>query len=122
VPNLGFAIWRLHASDRPAANDKVKRVRRTSTTMLRLFILAATVLSAGLVLPPAALAQANCDWYAKTALRQQQLNEEQKCNFKGDAWSADLKAHLNWCASVAPDVWKAQAQQRDQMLAQCAKK
>jgi hypothetical protein len=72
--------------------------------------------------PAAAHAQANCDWYAKTALRQQQLNEEQKCGFKGEAWTPDLKAHLNWCASVAPDVWKAQAQQRDQELAKCARK
>ena len=47
---------------------------------------------------------------------------EQKCGFKGEAWTPDLKAHLNWCASVAPDVWKAQAQQRDQELAKCAKK
>src|SRR5947209_5950952 len=69
-----------------------------------------------------AMAQGNCDWYAKTALRQQQLNEQQKCGFKGEAWSSDLKAHVAWCASVSPELWKAQAQQREQQLTQCAKK
>lgn len=74
----------------------------------------------GLTTP--ALAQANCEWYARTALRQQQQNEEKKCGLKGEAWHADLKAHLAWCASVGPDQWKSQAQARDQQLAQCAKK
>ena len=69
-----------------------------------------------------AAAQANCEWYARTALRQQQLNEQQKCGFKGDAWSADLRAHVSWCSAVSPDLWKAQAQQRDTLLTQCAKK
>ena len=67
-------------------------------------------------------AQANCEWYARTALRQQQINEERKCGFKGEAWHSDLKAHLNWCASVSPDAWKDQAKTRDQQLAQCARK
>lgn len=74
------------------------------------------------ILADRAAAQANCEWYARTALRQQQLNEQQKCGFKGDAWSADLRAHVSWCATVSPDVWKAQAQQRDTLLSQCAKK
>ncbi|MCL4766057.1 MAG: hypothetical protein KJZ80_07490 [Hyphomicrobiaceae bacterium] len=73
-------------------------------------------------LAPGASAQANCDWYAKTALKQQQENEQRKCGFKGPAWSPDLGAHLNWCRGVAPDEWKKQAQQRDQQLAACAKK
>lgn len=67
-------------------------------------------------------AQATCEWYAKTALRQQQLNEERKCGFKGEAWHPDLKAHLAWCASVSPDLWKEQAKARDQQLAQCPRK
>lgn len=73
-------------------------------------------------LAPTASAQANCDWYAKTALKQQQENEQRKCGLTGAAWSPDLAAHLNWCRGVAPDVWKKQAQQRDQQLAACAKK
>jgi hypothetical protein len=71
---------------------------------------------------PSVSAQANCDWYAKTALRQQQENEQKKCNLKGPEWNSDLKAHMTWCATVPPDAWKAQAQKRDQALAACAKK
>jgi hypothetical protein len=67
-------------------------------------------------------AQANCEWYAKTALRQQQDNERMKCGFSGPAWSANLADHLRWCSSVAPDAWRIQAQKRDAQLAQCAKK
>lgn len=88
-----------------------------------------TLLVAGLsgtlglvLLASGAAAQANCDWYAKTALKQQQDNERLKCNLKGPAWTADLKAHQAWCASVAPDEWKKQAQKRDQDLAACAKR
>jgi hypothetical protein len=74
------------------------------------------------VFAPAANAQANCDWYGTTAIKQQQENEKFKCGFAGAAWSSDLKAHLTWCGNVAPDVWKAAAQQRDQELAACAAK
>ncbi len=67
-------------------------------------------------------AQANCEWYAKTALKQQQDNELLKCGFKGDAWSTDFKAHAVWCESVPPDAWKEQAKKRERELAACAKK
>jgi hypothetical protein len=67
-----------------------------------------------------AAAQANCDWYAKTALRQQQDNEQKKCGFSGPGWSSDLRAHLTWCAAH-PDQWKAEAQRREQQLASCKK-
>ena len=73
-------------------------------------------------LAPGASAQASCDWYAKTALKQQQENEQRKCGFKGPEWSLDLAAHMNWCRGVAPDMWKKQAQLRDQQLEACAKK
>ena len=91
--------------------------------MLR--ICAATVGAAmlgTLMLAPHASAQANCDWYAKTALKQQQENEQRKCGFKGPEWSLDLEAHMSWCSSVAPDLWKKQAQLRNQQLEACAKK
>jgi len=71
---------------------------------------------------PVVQAQANCDWYAKTALKQQQENEQRKCGLSGADWSSDLKAHMTWCASVAPDAWKAAAQKRDKALAACVKK
>ena len=84
------------------------------------------LMAAGVVgtiaLAPMASAQANCDWYAKTALKQQQENEQRKCGLKGPEWSSDLVAHMSWCRGVAPDAWKKQAQLRDQQLAACAKK
>lgn len=85
--------------------------------------LAASAGIAGLMLGAlAASAQANCQWYGTTALKQQQENERLKCGFTGAAWSSDLKAHMSWCASVPPDAWKAQAVKRDQDLAACAAK
>jgi hypothetical protein len=68
---------------------------------------------------PAALAQGNCQWYAATALKQQQENERLKCGFSGTEWHANMKAHLAWCAGVAPDLWKKAAQKRDQDLSAC---
>lgn len=64
-------------------------------------------------------AQATCDWYAKTALEQQKTNIDRKCGLKGLSWSSDRQAHIAWCATVAPDEWKRQAQLRDQALAKC---
>ena len=81
----------------------------------------ATLLAAG-ALAPEASSQSNCEWYAKTALKQQQENEQRKCGLKGPEWSSDLVAHMSWCRGVAPDAWKKQAQLRDQQLAACAKK
>ena len=65
-------------------------------------------------------AQANCDWYAKTALKQQQDNEQRKCAFTGNGWSSDLKAHMTWCVAN-PDQWKGEAQRREQQLSTCKK-
>ena len=67
-------------------------------------------------------AQANCDLYGKLALGQQQQNEDLKCGFTGPAWSPDLKAHKDWCASVGPDEWKAELQNRQQQLDACKSK
>ena len=70
--------------------------------------------------PTAALAQtANCTWYAETALKQQQRNEQGKCGFTGSEWSSSKQAHLTWCATQTPDRWKAAAQKREQMLVGC---
>ncbi|MEQ1712014.1 MAG: hypothetical protein ABL908_11515 [Hyphomicrobium sp.] len=82
----------------------------------------AALVAAGIGLPASANAQGNCQWYATTALKQQQENEKLKCGFKGDAWNTNLKTHLDWCATVAPDVWKTAAQKRDQELQACATK
>lgn len=72
-------------------------------------------------LPGVVHAQSSCKWYSATALKQQQENERLKCGFTGAAWHSNVPEHLNWCASVAPAVMKESAQQRDKMLADCAK-
>lgn len=75
-----------------------------------------------LAVAPTANAQATCEWYGRQALKQQQENQEKKCNFAGPEWSSDMKAHMTWCASVAPDVSKKAAQSRDIALAACQPK
>ena len=82
----------------------------------------AALLASALLSSPVAAQATNCQWYATTALKQQQENEKLKCGFTGDAWSSDFKAHTAWCGSVAPDAWKRAAQERDQQLQACAKK
>lgn len=74
-----------------------------------------------LTLQPAA-AYANCDWYVKTALEQQQRNLKMSCGFSGAEWSVDKSAHAAWCASVGPDVSRSTAQRREAALKQCAGK
>jgi hypothetical protein len=88
-------------------------------TVMRAGLLAAT-LAALLTLTTGAQAQANCDWYGKTALKQQQENEQRKCGFTGPNWTSDLKAHMTWCAAN-PDQFRAEAQRRDQQLLTCKK-
>lgn len=83
-------------------------------------LLGATVYAVGAV-PDAAFAN-NCQWYGTTALRQQKRNEQLKCNFTGPQWHSNLGDHIAWCSRQPPDVWKASARQRDQMLAQCEKR
>jgi hypothetical protein len=67
-------------------------------------------------------ASANCDWYVKTALEQQQRNVKLKCGFSGAEWSIDKGAHAAWCASVGPDTSRATAQKREADLAKCSAK
>ena len=87
---------------------------------LRAALPALAVLGALALNPAAALA--NCDWYVKTALEQQQRNLMDKCGFTGPEWTTDKAAHLNWCMSVGPDVSSDAARNREAALAQCAAK
>jgi hypothetical protein len=68
---------------------------------------------------PASAQGANCAWYADTALKQQQRNEQGKCGFTGPEWSMSRQTHLTWCATQNPDSWKAAAQKREQLLTGC---
>jgi hypothetical protein len=90
------------------------------TTLLIRATLGVAVAVGVMASPASANAQANCDWYAKTALKQQQENEQRKCGFTGPNWTNDLKAHMAWC-TANPDQFRAEAQRRDQQLATCQK-
>jgi hypothetical protein len=89
-------------------------------SIVRLTAAMFAVVHAGLATPSEATTLANCDWYAKTALKQQQENELKKCGFTGPNWTSDLKGHLGWC-NANPDQFRAEAQRRDQQLMQCNK-
>lgn len=64
----------------------------------------------------------NCNWYGTTALRQQKRNEQLRCGFTGAQWHSNLAEHIAWCSRQPPEVWKASARERDQMLATCEKR
>ena len=68
---------------------------------------------------PARAQMASCNWYADTALLQQQENEQKKCGFTGPEWNASRQAHLTWCATQVPERWRSEAQKRRQQLAAC---
>lgn len=91
--------------------------RRAKRAALSAAGFALALLSSG-----AASAENACDWYAKTAVRQQQINETQKCGLTGEGWHKDFARHLAHCQSVAPDVWKADARKRNDQLTACEKK
>ena len=77
---------------------------------------------ATLIFPLAASAQmTSCNWYADTALKQQQENELRKCGLSGLGWHTNRQEHLTWCATQNPDRWRAEAQRRQQLLAGCKK-
>lgn len=90
------------------------------TARLRTALPALTLL--GAVAALATPASANCDWYVKTALEQQQRNLKLKCGLSGPEWSVDKGAHASWCASVSPETSRASAQKREADLAKCAAK
>ncbi|HEY8246728.1 MAG TPA: hypothetical protein VIG38_05555 [Hyphomicrobium sp.] len=89
-----------------------------TTAWLRTALPALALLGAAIAQP----ALANCDWYVKTSLEQQQRNLKLKCGLSGAEWSVDKGAHASWCASVGPDTSKASAQKREAQLSKCAAK
>ena len=90
------------------------------TAWLRTSLPALTLLGAAVAV--SAPASANCDWYVKTALEQQQRNLKLKCGLSGPEWSVDKGAHAAWCASVSPETSRSSAQKREADLAKCAAK
>lgn len=70
---------------------------------------------------PSALAQANCEMYAKLAIQQQRQNESSGCKLQGADWSSDLRGHMAWCTTASPQQWQAALQRRKQALDSCGK-
>jgi hypothetical protein len=89
---------------------------------VRMHRISSLLVAAGALALTSAAASANCDWYVKTSLEQQQRNLNLKCGFSGSEWSVDKTAQANWCASVGPDVSRSTAQKREAQLEQCAAK
>lgn len=88
--------------------------------MIKIVAVFSLLLTPAMAVPVGAQAQTiNCNWYAETALKQQQRNEQGKCGFTGPEWSLSRQAHMAWCSTQNPDRWKAEAQKREQMLAAC---
>lgn len=71
---------------------------------------------------PAALAQANCEMYAKLAVQQQRQNESVKCNLSGADWHSDVSGHMAWCSNASPQQWQAALQRRKHALDNCGRK
>lgn len=94
--------------------------RKVADRIVAVTMCVGAVAALALAATPAA-AQSNCQWYAATALKQQQQNEKLGCKFTGPEWHTDLARHMAWCNRVPPELWRSSAQQRDQQLAACAK-
>jgi hypothetical protein len=90
------------------------------TTVWRRAVFPVLACAGALALQPAA-AQANCDWYVKTSLTQQQRNMKNKCGFTGREWSTDKATHQDLCANAGPDASRKIAQKREKALVSCAK-
>jgi hypothetical protein len=92
------------------------RLRRSLTIPIAV----AAGLSAAVLAPVRSHAQAAaCNWYADTALRQQQRNEQGKFGLNGPEWNRNRNAHFTWCLTQAPRHWKAVARKRAHLLAAC---
>jgi len=81
------------------------------------------VLNFGVVVqPPPGLdpTQRRCRAYASIAVAQNAVNLANRCGFTGNRWDSDYSNHLRWCTAVAPGACRAETQQRQAMLDQCA--
>ena len=84
---------------------------------------AAILMTAGIVagISGAVRAADNCHLYAISAAKQALENKKNSCGMKGDEWSIDVKAHIAWCRSVSPEVWRELATKRQKALESCGK-
>ncbi len=61
-----------------------------------------------------------CQTYAQDSAKQEQENQYTcKVKLTGDFWTTDLKKHVVFCKSVAPQKWKAALAERAKQLSEC---
>lgn len=62
--------------------------------------------------------RAECNKYAREAVRQNEINERRDCGFDGSRWSDNRIAHFGWCM-IFPRQAEKESDVRDDMLAEC---
>lgn len=63
----------------------------------------------------------DCGEYARTAVRQHELNMENNCGFDDPRFHHDYDAHFNFCLEVPRDVSSLENQDRQAVLDECLK-
>lgn len=63
---------------------------------------------------------AECDEYAKRAVRLSQINDQRDCGNDGELWSADYATHYQACAQSNPQERRDQMSERRQALFECS--
>ena len=84
-----------------------------------------TVLSLSVAVVGVARAQAAnpaCNWFVQESTKQQQMNVQRGCNFRGPEWTSDVKALTTFCERNPPAVWKSVVEARERQLATSCKK
>ena len=66
-----------------------------------------------------ALAQQNCEAYARSAVSQNSENIRNKCGYGGPRWHANYGLHLGWCLTQSPPIVQAESRRRQQDLGKC---
>ena len=80
----------------------MNRIQRSGLAVAFVSIMGLSALSSG------AFAQANCDIYAKRALKQAREYAQKKCGPVDARWGTNLNDHRTWCLSVGPAQWRGE--------------
>lgn len=60
-----------------------------------------------------------CQDYAREGIKEQALNLEDGCGYRGELWSDDLGGHYFWCMSAPQSAANARYWRREELLRQC---
>jgi len=61
----------------------------------------------------------DCDKYASDAVAADKFNWDNRCGFRGDAWSADYEGHKMWCIGAPPQDAQRESDIRGRMIWAC---